>query len=80
MKTWLTYESVNYFKVCMPTYKIVRLFINTCDTETVATGLTLEEAEEHCQNPETSSKTATSPEGKARTENDGPWFDGFLEE
>jgi len=42
--------------------------------------LTLEEAREHCNDPESSSKTATSPEAKERTEIYGPWFDGFEKE
>lgn len=49
-------------------------------TETIETGLTLEEAQAHCSDPETSSSTCTEPENVARTEERGPWFDGYTEE
>lgn len=63
----------------MTTYKIVRMFMNS-GNRTIATGLTLEAAQAHCSNPETSSKTATSSTAKARTRRSGPWFDGYSEE
>lgn len=40
---------------------------------------TLEEAQEHCQDQETSSSTATSQWAQAVTEKYGPWFDGYTE-
>ena len=62
-------------------YKIQRFYFkDEHPTETVETGLTLEEAQEHCNDPETSSSTATSAEAVARTEAKGPWFDGYTEE
>jgi hypothetical protein len=65
----------------MPTYKIVRFFQNLdIPSQIIATGLTLEEAQKYCQNPETSSKTCTTSTGKRRTETKGPWFDGYREE
>jgi hypothetical protein len=62
-------------------YKIVRNYFNreAPGRRTIKTGLTLEEAREHCSNPETSSRTATSREAKRRTEQYGPWFDGYEE-
>ena len=60
-------------------YNIRRLHANTEHNHTVRTGLTLEEAVEHCRDPETSSGTCTSPELIAYTERVGPWFDGFDE-
>ena len=63
----------------MTTYKIVRNYFNGTP-RTIARGLTLEEAKAHCQDPETSSSTATSSAAKARTRRLGPWFDGFTEE
>jgi hypothetical protein len=50
----------------MPTYKIVRFFqdVNKA-SEVIETGLTLEEAQGHCNDPDTSG--------------DG-WFDGYREE
>lgn len=63
------------------TYKIVRYFFNRPgEAEVIAEGLTLEEAQAHCRDPETSSKTATGQEGRSRTERVGPWFDGYEEE
>lgn len=61
-------------------YRVVRLYqragirrrviINCC---------TLEEAQYHCSNPETSSSTCTNANGKARTQRLGPWFDAYEE-
>ena len=66
----------------MSTYKIIRFYRDAPElNRTVVTrGLTLEQAQEHCHDPETSSSTATSPEAVARTEAHGPWFDGYEEE
>jgi len=61
------------------TYSIVRHF-QEGDREVIATGLTLGEAQEHCNDPETSSRTATESEGVALTEARGAWFDGYTEE
>jgi hypothetical protein len=64
-----------------PTYTITRFYQDeSIERETIATGLTLEEAREHCNDPETSSTTATSTEAALRTEVCGPWFDGYGEE
>lgn len=58
-------------------YQIVR-FYEDDDWEVILTGLTLAEARAHCNDPETSSRTATSPEALAHTaERDQQWFDGF---
>lgn len=40
-------------------------------------GLTLEEAQAHCRDPETSSSTARGAEARRRTRRLGPWFDGY---
>ena len=45
----------------------------------IDSGLTLEEAQEHCNDPETSSSTA-SEETLAELGINGPWFDGYSEE
>ena len=61
-------------------YKIVRHYQNgTTPNRTIDTGLTLAEAQAHCKDPETSSRTCTKPTGKARTRRLGPWFDGYTE-
>ena len=63
----------------MTTYKIVRGYFNG-GRRTIKRGLTLEEAQAHCRNPETSSRTATSAAARRRTAERGPWFDGYTEE
>lgn len=63
----------------MTTYKIVRGYFRG-GRRTIKTGLTLEEAQAHCSNPETSSRTATSAAARRRTAERGPWFDGYTEE
>lgn len=62
------------------TYKIIRFFYRSEESKVLKEGLTLEEAQEHCNDPETSSRTALSAEAKKRTEKYGPWFDGYSEE
>lgn len=65
----------------MTTYKIIRFYQRYDQPKRVIKrGLTLEEAQAHCRDPETSSSTCTSSEGRRRTEERGPWFDGYNEE
>lgn len=65
----------------MTTYRIIRHFQNPdIRNRIVDRGLTLDEAQEHCRDPETSSSTATSSRAKSRTRELGPWFDGYEEE
>ena len=66
----------------MATYKIVRFYRDNegLNGTTVTRGLTLEQAQAHCNNPETSSKTCTNEEGLERTRQYGPWFDGYTDE
>jgi len=62
-------------------YKIVRFFADiNKPNRTVKRGLTLEEAREHCSDPETSSRTCTNATGRARTRKYGAWFEGYTEE
>jgi hypothetical protein len=59
-------------------YRIVRHYFNAePNHRTIDTGLTLEEAQAWCSNPETSSSTATSSAARARTRRLGAWFDGY---
>lgn len=60
-------------------YKVIRHFFNSNRKVTVATGLTLEQAQAHCRDPETSSSTCTKAAGKRRTKLYGKWFDGYTE-
>lgn len=60
-------------------YEIIRFFQDG-DNEVIDSGLTLDEAQAHCQDPETSSSTATSDIALARTASRGRWFDGYREE
>lgn len=63
------------------TYKIVRMYFrDSRRSRVIKTGLTLAQAQAHCRDPETSSRTAVSAKGKRRTETSGPWFDGYEKE
>jgi hypothetical protein len=59
-------------------YKIIRMYFRGGRRE-IARGLTLEQAQAHCTDPETSSSTCTKAAGKRRTRLRGPWFDGYEE-
>ena len=62
-------------------YKIVR-FAFQKESRTIKTGLTLEEAQEHCEDPETSSRTCSieTSEAELAKTGHGTWFDGYEEE
>lgn len=61
-------------------YKIVRnYFDRNIPRRTIRTGITLKEAQRHCQDPDTSSSTCKDPAGRRRTKRLGPWFDGYEE-
>lgn len=64
------------------TYKIVRFYQNNLNIgkRTIQTGLTLEEAQKHCNDPETSSTTCTKAKNRRITQRNGPWFDGYDKE
>lgn len=59
-------------------YSIVRHYF-TKGHRVIRRGLSLEEAQRHCGNPETSSSTCKSASAKAITRRNGPWFDGYTE-
>lgn len=59
-------------------YKIVRSYFNSqYGRRVVKRGLTLAEAQAHCKDPETSSRTCTKAVNVRRTRVRGPWFDGY---
>ena len=60
-------------------YKIVRHYFRGRQL-TIERGLTLEEAQAHCRDPETSSATAQGAIAKQRTKLSGPWFDSYEKE
>ena len=61
-------------------YSIVRMYQGDSKSQIIKRGLTLEEAQAHCRDPETSSRTATTPEAVKRGWLKGPWFDGYESE
>lgn len=61
----------------MDRYKIVRVFFSGLAARTIKRGLTLEEAQAWCRDPETSSSTCTSKRALSRTLSRGPWFDTY---
>lgn len=64
------------------TYSIVRYYFTPKigQPRIIKRGLTLEGAQEHCNNLETSSSTCTSPNSRACTSLNGEWFDGYEQE
>jgi hypothetical protein len=64
----------------MKTYKVCRKFRDNDLLDVISSGLSLDEAKEHCTDPETSSFTCTKRELLMMTERLGPWFDYFTEE
>jgi hypothetical protein len=62
-------------------YKIVRMYYyEGVPSLVIKRGVTLEQAQEHCRNPESSSSTCKSAEGKLLTKRSGPWFDSYTKE
>jgi hypothetical protein len=63
------------------TYKIVRLYQrDPLKRQVIMHNVTLTQAREHCNDPDTSWNTCTHPEGKRRTRECGPWFDAYFKE
>jgi len=60
----------------MTRYKVVRMYRDHDWNKVIKHGLTLEQAQEYCQDPETSSSTCTD---KWHERKFGPWFDGYEE-
>lgn len=62
-------------------YRIVRFHANSdIDNKIIEENVSLEEAKKHCNDPETSSRTAKGKEAIEYTKEFGQWFDGFEEE
>ena len=61
-------------------YKIVRMYFEGHRRRTIKRGLTLEQAQAWCSDPETSSSTAKGAVARRRTRTKGAWFDGYSEE
>jgi hypothetical protein len=57
-------------------YKIVRMYFSGA-SRVIKKGLTLDKAQAHCKNPETSSSTCKLFKNKLRTQTLGQWFDGY---
>lgn len=61
-------------------YKIIRFYRDPfTPSETILTGLTQAEAQAHCQDPQTSSRTCTTASGLRRTAEHGEWFDAWTD-
>ena len=62
-------------------YKIVRNYFDRYPNHrTIKHGLTRDQAQEHCNDPETSSRTCKTEKGKRITRRNGPWFDSYSHE
>lgn len=57
-------------------YKVVRMYFKG-GSRTIRRGLSLEEAQKHCSDPETSSSTCKLAKNVRRTRTHGAWFDGY---
>ena len=64
----------------MTTYKVVRFYKDRERGRALLHHVTLEEAQKHCHDPETSSETCTKSINRRRTRRLGAWFDGYTEE
>ena len=60
----------------MARYKIIRFSMNG-PKRTICTGLSIEQAQAVCRDPETSSETCTNARGRKLTKRLGPWFYGY---
>lgn len=63
----------------MAKYRIVRMYFRG-GKRIIRRGLFLSEAQRHCNDPETSSSTATGAKARRITQRMGAWFDGYEQE
>lgn len=62
-------------------YSVIRFYREArIRRRVILSGLSLAEAQAHCNDPETSSRTCTKASGVARTRMVGIWFDGYEKE
>ena len=61
----------------MDRYNIVRMYFQEGRRRIIRKRVSLETAQRHCQDPETSSRTCKGSTGKRRTRLKGDWFDGY---
>jgi hypothetical protein len=61
----------------MKKYNIVRHYFEKGGRRVIDKGLTLDEAQAHCSDIETSSSTCTKPYPRSLTRKHGEWFDGY---
>ncbi len=62
-------------------YNVQRRYMSYPDkTITLLTNVTLERAQQHCNDPEHSSATCTHEAGRNRTRKFGAWFDTFTKQ
>jgi hypothetical protein len=62
-------------------YKVQRLYFRRPGVRrTLKTGLTLAQAQAHCSDPETSSRSCRYARNVKRTEQVGEWFDSYTQE
>jgi hypothetical protein len=65
----------------MDYYNIVRFYFSgSCRRRIIQRHVSLEEAQQHCSNPETSSSTAQGYAARLPARRLGPWFDGYEKE
>jgi len=64
----------------MATYKVQRIYFHGSRKQTLARGLTEEQAQEWCRDPEGSSSTCIKRTNVRRTKRSGPWFECYTEE
>lgn len=64
---------------CYQRYRIVRFYFGG-GRRVIKRGLILADAQAHCRNPETSSRTCRTAKARKITERNGQWFDGYEED
>jgi len=64
----------------MKYFNVVRMYFNDeLSSEVIKSHVTIEDAQIHCRDQETSSSTCEGITGIERTAKYGAWFDGYVE-